>query len=243
MLAMDNAKLKMRAKISLRILCSLNNGLRLMRGYAVVRTLKFFLGILSYFYTANLSAQGIIEVSQGNISGNALGFLLGDPLGQSFHPKTTGQLGGIVLGLVNVNTPAPLSVLLFRTDASGVIIGSPLASGSLNAQEVNAFATDLPATPIYVAVMFDSPYSQLAGESLAFSVGYNPLPFYYGPGNSYLGGQVLGDATKDLVFTTLLVPEPSTIAFIPLGLLILLSSKKSMSRLENRFRPEGQVSI
>jgi hypothetical protein len=131
------------------------------------------------FCAGSTFAQGTIDVSQSNISGSAFSSQLGNPFGQTFRPTIAGQLGGVVVGIVNVNTPAPLSLSLFLTDASGALIGNPLASGSLSAQEVLAFATTPAATPVFVYIPFDTPYSQLPGQSLAFTIDQNPLSFYY----------------------------------------------------------------
>ena len=87
------------------------------------------------FCAGSTFAQGTIDVSQSNISGSEFSSQLGNPFGQTFRPTIAGQLGGVVVGIVNVNTPAPLSLSLFLTDASGALIGNPLASGSLSAQE------------------------------------------------------------------------------------------------------------
>src|SRR5262245_47881241 len=112
------------------------------------------------FCPTAIVAQGVIDVSQSNIIGNGNSDQLGDPFGQTFRPTVSGQLAGIVLGIVNVNTPAPLSISLYLSDSSGTLIGSPLALGSLSAQEVNAFATQPATTPVLVYCPFNSPYSQ-----------------------------------------------------------------------------------
>jgi hypothetical protein len=174
-----------------------------------------------FFCRSNL-AQGF-DVAQGSISGNGTPADLGVPFGQTFRPTISADLFGIGLGLVNVGQPSALTIELFHTDGQGGLIGSPLRSGSLSAEEVAAFGPQSGSpifTPVYVSVWFESSYAQSPGEQLAFTINGNPMSFYYGPGNSYPEGQMLGDPSKDLVFSTLLVPEPTPVTLLLSGLAV-----------------------
>jgi hypothetical protein len=195
--------------------------------------------LAALFFCGSTLAQGF-DVVQGSISGNGTPADLGTPFGQTFRPTVSADLFGIGLGLVNVAQPSALTIDLFHTDGQGGLIGSPLRSGSLSAEEVAAFGPQSGSpifTPVYVRVWFESAYAQSPGEQLAFTINGNPMSFYYGPGNSYAEGQMLGDPSKDLVFSTLLVPEPGPVAVFLSG--VAVSACVGFLRTPRRIQTRG----
>ena len=168
-------------------------------------------------------AQQSIEVSQPNISGSGPASILGSPFGQSFIPTSLFSLIVVDLAVVDTNGVGDIQVSLYDSDASGAaLVGSPITSGSITAAQILSYYTAV-ATPLWFPVYFDQPYPQTPGEHLAFTITGSSLDFYYGPGSSYPSGRLLGDATKDLTFNTVVVPEPASVGlFFAAGLCFFL---------------------
>ncbi len=173
------------------------------------------------FLSASAAFAQETDVRQILINGNAPASALGSPFGQSFVPTVFNQLTGVVLATVDNTGVADIHVALWRSDASGsVLLGSPITSGTITAAEINSFYTPA-ATPLYFPIYFDQSYSQTPGERLAFTIeGGVTLNFYYAVGSSYSNGRILGDASKDLLFATI-VPEPGIITLLLIGVLFL----------------------
>jgi hypothetical protein len=160
------------------------------------------------------------DVQQPGINGNATGAQLGSPFGQSFMASSASSLFGFGLAAVDTSNAQDLSFSLWHTDAAGsAIVGPPLASGNITAAEIQAFYQGpQPVTPVWFFAYFDQPYAQTVGERLAFTVeGGDAMRLYFANGSAYSGGSLLGDASKDITFVTI-VPEPSSIGLLAVGL-------------------------
>lgn len=171
--------------------------------------MKAWITFLSLVLTILTShAQGTVDVSQSNVNGNAPASAFGLPFGQSFVPNSLQPIIGVALGVVDNVGVGDVQIALYHADASGSsVVGSPIANGVITAAQISSYYTPA-ATPLWFPVYFDQAYAQSPGEHLAFTVtGGGTLNFYYANGNSYSGGRILTDGTKDLAFATL-VPEP-----------------------------------
>jgi hypothetical protein len=193
----------------------------------------FILFVLLWSVLAGRS-QGTSDVIQSNISGNSLASSLGNPFGQSFTAATLQLLYGVGLAVVDNSGAGDIRIFLYHTDSSGsALLGSPLASGTVTAAQINAFYTP-GATPLWFPVYFSQPYAQTPGENLAFTVtGGGSLHFYYAAGSSYSGGQLLGDPGKDLTFATL-VPEPAPLFLGLTASIFLLLCSRALRALPDR---------
>src|SRR5439155_22889614 len=143
-------------------------------------------------------AQGVGDVSQLNISGNAPASVFGSPFGQSFVPTSLQPLIGVGLAVVNNAGAGDIQISLYHSDTSGpTLLTGPTVSGTITAAQIDSYYTGV-ATPLWFPVYFDQPYAQTPGEHLAFTIaGGGALNFYYALGSSYSGGRVLADGTKD----------------------------------------------
>lgn len=75
---------------------------------------------------------------------------------------------------------------------------------------------DLSGTALIWAIVLSAAVAQLLRGGT--------LRFYHGAGSSYLDGRILGDATKDLTFTTV-VPEPGIMTLLMIGVPFLLFAR------------------
>ena len=122
-------------------------------------------------------------------------------------------------------------VLSLRSTLSGTPTNTILASGNFSRSVLQ------PNVPQWVTVDFGTPYQQIAGQRLAFTIqelsgggvnGYNT----YGntPTNPYTNGQMFFDFTpgqplasssSDFAFQTVVLPEPASLSLLAGGIALI----------------------
>src|SRR5437773_6024888 len=87
-------------------------------------------------------AQGVGDVSQLNISGNAPASVFGSPFGQSFVPTSLQPLIGVGLAVVNNAGAGDIQISLYHSDTSGTtLLGGPTVSGTITAAQIDSYYT------------------------------------------------------------------------------------------------------